>query len=98
MKPREVGNLFLHLGLGLGLTAAVLWFPPAIIPVTFIYAWLREQAQHRYIFTAPPDSITVMVHKRTFFDFGWVTWHRIWEVLQWTIGSAVAYGVWYFFG
>jgi len=98
VKSREIGNLFLHLGVGLGLTLAACWSDWMLIPGTFVYAWLREQAQHRYIIGKPyerlGDSWMQTVQKRTFWDFGWMTWHSMFEVLQWTLGAAVACGVW----
>jgi hypothetical protein len=103
MKKREAVNLALHIGVGAALAAAVMWHPAFIVLATFIYAWLREQAQHRYILTeaterprSPGDLQLYVVDKRTFFDFGWMTGHRIWEVFQWTIGSAVAVALWTF--
>jgi len=88
MKAREIGNAFLHFGLGGLIAFGVCWSHWLLIPATFIYAWLREQGQHRYVF-GPAG-----VEKSTF--FGWVTWHRMIEVLEWTIGAAVACIVWEF--
>jgi hypothetical protein len=107
MKKRETIYLFLHIFVGAGLAALVcfnFWF---VVLTTFIYTWLREQAQHRWIHTqaTPAEHETVepyMVHKlytrqkQTF--FGWMTWHRMWEVFQWTLGAAVACGIWEIFG
>lgn len=100
MKARDLANIPLHVGLGLGLAAAVLWWHPAVIPVTFIYFFLREQAQHRYIITGPMPHLSYpaySVEKRGFFDFGWVTWHSTFEALQGTAGAAVGYALWRLF-
>lgn len=101
MKKRETINLFLHLGLGLFLTALVLYHRYFLLFDTFIYAWLREQAQHRYIIGKPyerlGDSWTQTVQKRTFWDFSWMTWHSMFEVFQWVIGCAVALGLYEIF-
>jgi hypothetical protein len=94
MKKREVFSLALHIGVGAALAALVCWHPAFIIPVTFIYAWLREQAQHRYVIGEPIKGISNLlytVEKQTF--FGWITGHRIWEVFQWVIGAAVVVGI-----
>jgi hypothetical protein len=95
MKKREAVNLALHIGVGAALAALVCWHPAFIILVTFIYAWLREQAQHRWILEAydkdPKSQILYAATKQTF--FGWMTGHRIWEVFQWVIGAAVAVGI-----
>jgi hypothetical protein len=102
MTKREIGNLALHIGVGAALAALVCWHPAFIILVTFIYAWLREQAQHRWVLTADHDKAAAdgrtlfRVEKQTF--FGWMTGHRIWEVFQWVIGSAVAVGISYLIG
>jgi len=74
---KELGNTILHLLGGAALVAAVLWSEWMLIPTTFVWAWLREQAQHR------DDGW-----------FGWQTPHRIWEVAQWTLGSAVMVLLW----
>lgn len=101
MKKREIGNLFLHIGVGGALAATVLWHPAFIIVVTFVYAWERERAQHRYVFTHAEAQYArsgagklYLIKKRSFTDFGWVTGHRIWEVFQWVIGAAVACAIW----
>jgi hypothetical protein len=101
MRKREIGNMALHFAIAIALTALVMWHREFIIFVTFIYLWLREQAQHRWIVTfvqhdtsAPPGTGLYHLDKSTF--FGWMTWHRIWEVFQWTIGSAIAVAVWIF--
>jgi hypothetical protein len=105
MKKREIGNLFLHIGVGAALTAAVLWKPPLIIVVVFVFAWLREQAQHRYELTeaterprSPGDLQLYVVDKRTAFDFGWLGKRQLWEITQWTIGAAIAVAVWTLIG
>ena len=83
MKKREVGNLVAHIVVGGALAALVCWNVWFMVLATFIYAALREQAQHRYIITPEPGlKPLVRAEKRTFWDFGWMTWHRIWEVLQ----------------
>ena len=74
------------------LTAAVLWNYWLLIPVTFVWAWLREQAQHRYIF----DDSNRIAGKATF--FGWMTWHSMWEAAQWALGAAAVCVAWFFFG
>ena len=91
MKKREIGNLALHVTVGGAFAAAVAWAYWCIIPVTFIWAFLREQAQHRYILT---DTLSgtprrYLVKKRTFWDFGWLNRHRFGEVCAWTVGSAL---------
>ncbi len=106
MKAREIGNMALHMGVGGLLAAAVAWNYWTMIPVTFLYAFLREQAQHRFIieryfadFTQNEIERTDVgnvftVEKETF--FGWITGHRIWEVFQWVIGAEVACGIYAF--
>jgi hypothetical protein len=91
VKKREAVNLALHIGVGAALAALVCWHPAFIILVTFIYAWLREQAQHRWEFTLYEDQGLYSIGKASF--FGWITGHRIWEVFQWVIGAAVAVGI-----
>jgi hypothetical protein len=92
MKKREIGNLALHIVVGAALAALVCWHPAFIILATFIYAWLREQAQHRWIIRLSPHYPKLYeVEKQTF--FGWMTFRRILEVLQWVIGAAVAVGI-----
>jgi hypothetical protein len=93
VKKREAVNLTLHITVGAALAALVCWHPAFIILATFIYAWLREQAQHRYILTRSKGWAQGVhaVENQTF--FGWMTWHRIWEVFQWVIGAAVAVGI-----
>jgi len=90
MKKREVGSLVAHITVGGALAALVCWNHWFIVLDTFIYAFLREQAQHRYILSSLPAGHGYTVEKRTFFDFGWVTLHRIWEVMQWVLGAAAA--------
>ena len=107
MKARELGNMALHLTVGLTLTLAACWNFWLLVPVTFVYAFLREQAQHRYIlgepytFHPPVEGSTqdryYRIEKRTFFDFSWMTFHRMWEVMQWTLGSAIGCGIWQLF-
>ena len=98
MKKREAVNLTWHLVVGCALALAVSWRFWLIVPVTFIYAWLREQAQHRWIITkvTGPNvygSLNLYaLDKETF--FGWMTGHRIWEVFQWVIGAAAGVGIW----
>jgi hypothetical protein len=93
VKKREVVNLALHIGVGAALAALVAWHFAWIIFVTFIYAWLREQAQHRYILTRNSGWAQGVhaVENQTF--FGWMTGHRIWEVAQWVIGAGIVYGI-----
>jgi hypothetical protein len=101
MKKREWGNLGLHIGIGGVLTALVMWHILFINFAVFIYASLREQAQHRYeieTFTDRGGTKRTRVDKRTFFDFGWLGWHQVWEIAQWVIGSAVVSIPWYYFG
>lgn len=81
-----------HFGLGLAFTIAILLWFPLVILVTFIWAWLREQAQHRYIV----NDENRIIGEHTF--FGWTTWHSMKEVFQWTAGSAVGVAIWYVYG
>ena len=91
MKRREALNLVLHLGVGGVLAGLVLYHHWFLLLATFVYAALREQAQHRLILLpVRKGSKNYRIEKRTFFDFGWVTWHRIWEVFQFVIGCLVA--------
>jgi hypothetical protein len=91
VKKREAINTTLHIVVGAALAALVcfnFWFA---VLATFIYAFLREQAQHRWIlkkhmqFSMEPDFPVYTRQKQTF--FGWITGHRIWEVFQWTLGA-----------
>jgi hypothetical protein len=95
MKGREIGNTALHLGGAAAMVAAVWWHDAMIIPVIGIWAWLREQAQHRYILTRSKGWAqgVYSVEKRSFWDWSWVTWHRVWEAAQWPLGAAVCYGL-----
>ena len=98
MRLREAGNMALHIGVGGALALAVCWSLWMLILGTFIYAFLREQAQHRYeLWLYFSGTDIYKVKKYSFFDFGWITWHRIWEVLQWTLGAAAAVGAWKLF-
>ena len=74
MKKRETISLALHVTVAAALAALVCWNHWFMVLATFIYAALREQAQHRYILT---DWLTPLegmhpytVKKRTSFDFG----------------------------
>jgi hypothetical protein len=101
MKKREIGNMALHFGLAIVLTVLVMWHRAFIILVTFIYVSLREQAQHRMIledlgYFDSYSSPLYVVHKRTFFDFGWLGKKQAWEIGQWVIGSAVVVVLWTF--
>ena len=95
MKKRESINLALHITLAGALTALVMWHVLFINLAVFIYAWLREQAQHLYDWDVDGSGRII---KTTTGFFGWMTWHRMWEVFQWVIGSAVVSIPWYFFG
>jgi hypothetical protein len=97
MKKREALNMVLHIVVGGALAALVIWSYWFLILSTFVYAFLREQAQHRWIIENPDAPIAPIeqvirweVRKRTFWDFGWVTSWRMFEVLQWTAGAAAA--------
>jgi hypothetical protein len=100
MSKRDWKNLGYHIGVALVLAALVLWNHWFMVLATFIYAWLREQGQHRYdLRRANADSEFLPyyhVEKSTF--FGWMTWHRMFEVLQWTFGAALASLGWQLFG
>jgi hypothetical protein len=98
MKKREWGNLGLHLGIGGALTALVMWHILFINFAVFVYASLREQAQHRYRSRENPQPGETVMVKRTFFDFGWLGWKQAFEIGQWTVGSAVVSIPWYYFG
>ena len=91
MKSREIGNLALHIVGGAAMAAAVCWRPWLIVVVVLVFAWLREQAQHRWVFDndaiGEPYSAP---RKRTFFDFGWLGWKQVAEIFQWTAGAAVS--------
>ena len=96
MKKRETINLLLHITVGGVLTGLVLWQSYFVLLMVFIFAWLREQAQHRKILIEEGTVTgfelgtvrTYRVEKETF--FGWMTGHRIFEVFQWVIGCFVA--------
>jgi hypothetical protein len=73
----------------------------------FVYASLREQAQHRWIHTpcdyhhtdkAKHHYLVYHIEKRTFFDFGWLGKKQALEIAQWVGGSAVVSIPWYYFG
>ncbi len=92
-------NSALHIVLlGMGLAALPLWNHHCLIGTAFIWAALREQAQHRYILTRataasredhPGDLTLYAVDKRTFWDFGWLKWRQVWEIAQTTGGAVV---------
>lgn len=100
---REIGNGILHFVVGGLFALAVCYHAAFMIPATFVYAFLREQAQHRLKLsqeTAVLDSQdpgwlqfhdVYRVEKRSFFDFSWLTWHSMFEVLQWTAGAIAAF-------
>jgi hypothetical protein len=91
MKKREAWNLVYHTVAGAALAALVAWSIWFMVLATFIYAFLREQAQHRYILTPEPGlKPLVRAEKRTFFDFGWLGWRQAFEIAQWTVGAALA--------
>jgi hypothetical protein len=96
MKSRETWNLVAHFTVAYVLAALVCWNFWFVVLATFIYAWLREQGQHRWVILTVDDLVCERkyntVYKQTF--FGWMTWHRIWEVFQWTFGAATACGIW----
>jgi hypothetical protein len=105
MKKRERWNLVLHLVVGGALAALVMVHPLWIIFDTFIYAFLREQAQHRWIHTREEIPINeypnqtgklFRIEKRTFFDFRWMGWKQVFEIAQWTFGSAVISIPWFY--
>jgi hypothetical protein len=103
MKKREIGNTILHIVLASSLTALVMWHVLFINLAVFVYAALREQAQHRWILehrVAKPmfNWDLYSIEKRTFFDFGWLGKQQAWEIAQALIGSAVVSIPWYFFG
>lgn len=95
---RELGNGIAHFVIGGGLAALVLWNYWFLVPATFVYAWERERGQHRYDLEradSPDIAGLYLVHKPGF--FGWLTWHRVFEVIQWTAGAAIvcgAYEIW----
>lgn len=98
MKKRDALNIPLHLALGLAVAFAVCWSYWMAIPTTLVWAFLREQAQHRWIIEEHPaiGAPSTALGKRTFFDFSWLGWQQVFEIAQITTGSAVACGVWYF--
>jgi len=68
------------------------WF---LVLDAFIWAALREQAQHRFLLTHPGDLRCEnywIVKKRTFFDFGWLGWKQVQEIAETTVGAAVLLG------
>jgi len=100
VKGREIGNLGLHIGVGGALTALVMWHVLLVNLVVFVFAFLREQAQHRYILTRSKGWAQGVhaVEKRGFFDFSWLGWKQVREILQWELGSLAVSLPWYFFG
>ena len=96
MKKREIGNLFLHLGVAGALAGLVCWNYWFVVLATFVYAWLREQAQHRWIITGPMPHLSYPAYQlenSTF--FGWMTWKRMGEVFAWTGGSILGCLIFY---
>jgi disulfide bond formation protein DsbB len=99
MRSREIGNIAYHFFGAIALVGAVYishWF---LVLNTFIWASLREQAQHRYILEDLGhfdgyESRLYAVHKRTFFNFGWLGKKQAWEITQWTLGAIVACLIW----
>ena len=85
-------DLILHITVGALFALAVCWSYWLLIPVTFVWAWLREQAQHRYIL----NDENRVIGKASF--FGWMTLHSLWEAAQWTLGAAAVCVAWFFFG
>jgi len=73
------------------------WF---LVFDAFIWATLREQAQHRYAIGDKLllDGVPVYtVQKRTFFDFGWLGEKQVREILETTLGALLlvsGYDVW----
>jgi len=103
MKFREAGNMALHIVGGGVMAYAACWSLWTLVLSMFIYGWLREQAQHRYIFEQLTEDSEIFapqygIEKRPFFDFGWMKWHHVWEAGQWALGAAVAVSAWKLFG
>jgi hypothetical protein len=98
----EPGNFAYHFFGAVAMVAAV-WFSHWLLILDVaIFAFLREQAQHRYetavLVLEDGTKTSYIVRKRTFFDFGWLGWQQVFEIGQWTLGAAVACGVWELFG
>ena len=86
--------------LGAGLAVLPLISPWFLVLTAFVWATLREQAQHRMILTRAEDLMPVVyrVRKRTFFDFGWLGWKQVREILETTGGAALLVGAFEVFG
>jgi hypothetical protein len=100
MKKREIKNMAYHFFVPVVLIGLIYlnhWF---LVLETFLYVWLREQAQHRWIHEEFATGLgphvightVYTIEKQTF--FGWMDWHRMGEVLVATAGAIVACLVW----
>jgi hypothetical protein len=96
----EPGNFALHFFVPVAMILAVWAYHWYFVLDVAIFAFLREQAQHRYILTRIPDERGGghFVEKRTFFDLGWLGWQQVFEIGQWTLGAIAACTLWHFFG
>jgi hypothetical protein len=98
----EPGNFALHFCVAMVMVYLV-WFSHWLLVLDVaIFAALREQAQHRYVTAGlvleDGTKTSYIVRKRTFFDFSWLGWQQVFEIGQWTVGAAVACGVWEIWG
>ena len=94
MKKRELKNFAYHVLLALVLVSLVLVHRYFLLLDVFIWAALREQAQHRYDFDAPAFVVgdCVVPRKRTFSDFGWLGGKQVGEIFQCVLGAFLALG------
>lgn len=99
-KAKKVGSAFLHVGGGVAIAAAILWNAWLAGPALLVVGLLRERAQHRYKLTLVPAAFHQIpqkrnlyeAEKRSFSDFGWLTWHTFLEALWWGVGGLLVSG------
>lgn len=102
MKKRDLGNLFLHIGGGALIAAAIMWIHWLSFPALLIVGFVIEKGQHRWILTVvgtdsnPPHGKLYLAEKRKPLDFGWVTKRSIIEAGCWGGGALIASVVWCF--
>ena len=93
MTKRDWIYFALHMVVAAALAVLILFNHWFIVLATFIYAWLREQAQHRWILVEnirlTDDGGRLYRREKSTF-FGWMSWWRMFEVAQWTVGAFVA--------
>jgi len=99
MKLRECANAAFHTAGGCALASTVVWSSWFAVLVVFVFAALREQAQHRlrleehHYLSREAGHPVYIVEKRGFFDWSWFRWKHAFEIAEWTLGAAGGVGL-----